>query len=120
MVFSAAAILRLPSIHRMMNLAYSLAESRSKEMRMFYFSALELLPLVWEIFLKELKNRSMVSGYFSFFLVKKESMVFWVDLKFSATSPRSPVFTDAYLTCFSLIPQLLAMDLTRISLPIYS
>lgn len=104
----------------MMYLAYSLTESSKSEMRMFYFYALELLPLVWEILRRELKNFYIVRGYFYFFLVKNESMVFCVDLKFWATSPRSPVFTDASLTCFSLMPQLRAMDLTKISLPIYS
>jgi len=85
---------------------------------MFYFSVLELFPLVCDIFLNELKNFSIVKGYFSFFLVKKLSIVFCVDLEACATSPKSPVFTEAYLTCFSLIPQLLAMDLTKISRPI--
>ena len=79
----------------MMYFAYSFTESKSKLMRMFYFSEFELLPLVWEIFLKELKNFSMVKGYFYFFLVKNESIVFWVDLKVWATYPKSPVLTDA-------------------------
>lgn len=84
---------------------------------MFYFYALELLPFVCDIFLSELKNFYIVKGYFSFFFVKNESIVFCVDLKVWATSPRSPVLIDAYLTCFSLMPQLLAIDLTKISLP---
>jgi hypothetical protein len=52
---------------------------------MFYFYALELFPLVWEILRKELNNFYMVRGYFYFFLVKNESIVFCVDLKFCAT-----------------------------------
>ena len=76
MVFSAAAIFRLPSIHLMMYLAYSFTESSNRLINIFSFSALELFPLVVEIFLNELKNFSMVKGYLSFFLVKNESMVF--------------------------------------------
>ncbi len=75
-VFYAAAIFKLPSIHLIINLASSLADYRSKPIRMFYFYALELFPLVWDIFLKELKNFYIVKGYFYFFLVKKESIVF--------------------------------------------
>ena len=83
-----------------MNLASSLADYKSKPIRMFYFYAFELFPLVWDIFLKELKNFYIVKGYFYFFLVKKESIVFWVVLEFCATSPKSPVFIEASLTCF--------------------
>ena len=101
-----------------MNLASSFADSSNKLIKIFYFSVFELLPFVCDIFLKELKNFSIVKGYFSFFLVKKLSIVFCVDFDDWATSPKSPVFTDAYLTCFSLIPQLLAIDFTKISRPI--
>lgn len=85
MVFYAAAIFKFPSIQRMINLAYSLADSKSRLTKMFSFYALELLPLVCDIFLNELKNFYMVKGYFSFFLVKNESIVFCVDLKVWAT-----------------------------------
>lgn len=59
-----------------MYFAYSFTESSKSPIKMFYFYAFELLPLVWDIFLRELKNFSIVSGYFSFFLVKNESIVF--------------------------------------------
>jgi len=87
---------------------------------MFYFYVFELFPFVCDIFLNELKNFYIVNGYFYFFFVKNESIVFWVDFEFCATYPRSPVFIDAYLTCFSLIPQLRAIDLTSISRPMYN
>ena len=76
MVFSPADILRLPSIHLMINLASSLEDSSSRFIRRFYFSDCELLPLVLPILMKVANTFSIVRGTFARFLVKKESIVF--------------------------------------------
>lgn len=75
-VFSAADIFKFPSIHLMINFAYSLTDDNSKLMRIFYFSDAELAPFVLDIFLRLSKNFSIVKGSFYFFLVKNESIVF--------------------------------------------
>lgn len=74
-VFSPAAIFKLPSTHLTINLTSSSTPLINRLTKMLYFSALELLPLALAIFLKLEKTLSMVKGSFVFFLVKMESRV---------------------------------------------
>ncbi len=81
-VFSPAAILRFPYTHLTIYLVYYPVACSIRLINVLYFYVFELLPFVDAIFLKLVNIFSIVKGSFAFFLVKKESIVFCVDLEF--------------------------------------